>query len=179
MILFFRHFVNPWLNNFGKVIAFVNEKWWLPLTALSVKPVVKQTKCMCLVAQFICWYSNDVCYGDLWKGLWLCHGDETYYFWSTICLLINLLLILGVGMRCYSRVPWTLLMCAACVCCCQGVLTSLSAVHSVVKKVAQYMADVLEDSRDKVQENLLANGGSPPPFRWYGISTLTIIKHWF
>lgn len=30
---------------------------------------------------------------------------------------------------------------------------------SVVKKVAQYMADVLEDSRDKVQENLLANGG--------------------
>uniref|UniRef100_A0A669F6V8 V-type proton ATPase subunit C n=1 Tax=Oreochromis niloticus TaxID=8128 RepID=A0A669F6V8_ORENI len=29
---------------------------------------------------------------------------------------------------------------------------------SVVKKVAQYMADVLEDSRDKVQENLLANG---------------------
>uniref|UniRef100_A0A8C2H4R0 V-type proton ATPase subunit C n=1 Tax=Cyprinus carpio TaxID=7962 RepID=A0A8C2H4R0_CYPCA len=32
-------------------------------------------------------------------------------------------------------------------------------VESVVKKVAQYMADVLEDSRDKVQENLLANGG--------------------
>lgn len=31
---------------------------------------------------------------------------------------------------------------------------------SVVKKVAQYMADVLEDSRDKVQENLLANGGN-------------------
>uniref|UniRef100_A0A667XAS0 V-type proton ATPase subunit C n=1 Tax=Myripristis murdjan TaxID=586833 RepID=A0A667XAS0_9TELE len=31
-------------------------------------------------------------------------------------------------------------------------------VESVVKKVAQYMADVLEDSRDKVQENLLANG---------------------
>uniref|UniRef100_A0A673KIW7 V-type proton ATPase subunit C n=1 Tax=Sinocyclocheilus rhinocerous TaxID=307959 RepID=A0A673KIW7_9TELE len=28
----------------------------------------------------------------------------------------------------------------------------------VVRKVAQYMADVLEDSRDKVQENLLANG---------------------
>lgn len=36
---------------------------------------------------------------------------------------------------------------------------SLLGVHSVVKKVAQYMADVLEDSRDKVQENLLANGG--------------------
>lgn len=35
------------------------------------------------------------------------------------------------------------------------------AVRSVVKKVAQYMADVLEDSRDKVQENLLANGGEP------------------
>ncbi|KAL7984137.1 hypothetical protein Chor_002707, partial [Crotalus horridus] len=31
-------------------------------------------------------------------------------------------------------------------------------VRRVVKKVAQYMADVLEDSRDKVQENLLANG---------------------
>ncbi|KAJ8290969.1 hypothetical protein GJAV_G00019770 [Gymnothorax javanicus] len=33
-----------------------------------------------------------------------------------------------------------------------------SFVESVLKKVAQYMADVLEDSRDKVQENLLANG---------------------
>ncbi|XP_059828136.1 V-type proton ATPase subunit C 1-A isoform X1 [Hypanus sabinus] len=33
-----------------------------------------------------------------------------------------------------------------------------SFVESVVKKVAQYMADVLEDSRDKVQENLLASG---------------------
>uniref|UniRef100_A0A8C9VHG6 V-type proton ATPase subunit C n=1 Tax=Scleropages formosus TaxID=113540 RepID=A0A8C9VHG6_SCLFO len=33
-----------------------------------------------------------------------------------------------------------------------------SFVESVVRKVAQYMADVLEDSRDKVQENLLANG---------------------
>uniref|UniRef100_A0A8C2WFW1 V-type proton ATPase subunit C n=1 Tax=Cyclopterus lumpus TaxID=8103 RepID=A0A8C2WFW1_CYCLU len=33
-------------------------------------------------------------------------------------------------------------------------------VESVVRKVAQYMADVLEDSRDKVQENLLANGGN-------------------
>lgn len=32
-------------------------------------------------------------------------------------------------------------------------------IFSVVKKVAQYMADVLEDSKDKVQENLLANGG--------------------
>lgn len=30
----------------------------------------------------------------------------------------------------------------------------------MVRKVAQYMADVLEDSRDKVQENLLANGGT-------------------
>ncbi|TSK28194.1 V-type proton ATPase subunit C 1-A [Bagarius yarrelli] len=29
---------------------------------------------------------------------------------------------------------------------------------SVVKKVAHYMADILEDSRDKVLENLLANG---------------------
>ncbi|XP_016359786.1 V-type proton ATPase subunit C 1-B-like isoform X1 [Sinocyclocheilus anshuiensis] len=33
-----------------------------------------------------------------------------------------------------------------------------SFVESVVRKVAQYMDDVLEDSRDKVQENLLANG---------------------
>ncbi|NXF62451.1 VATC1 ATPase, partial [Ciccaba nigrolineata] len=33
-----------------------------------------------------------------------------------------------------------------------------SFVEGVVKKVAQYMADVLEDSKDKVQENLLANG---------------------
>ncbi|KGL84583.1 V-type proton ATPase subunit C 1, partial [Tinamus guttatus] len=31
-------------------------------------------------------------------------------------------------------------------------------VEGVVKKVAQYMGDVLEDSKDKVQENLLANG---------------------
>uniref|UniRef100_A0A8C5QKA6 V-type proton ATPase subunit C n=1 Tax=Leptobrachium leishanense TaxID=445787 RepID=A0A8C5QKA6_9ANUR len=31
-------------------------------------------------------------------------------------------------------------------------------VEGTVKKVAQYMADVLEDSRDKVQENLLASG---------------------
>lgn len=30
---------------------------------------------------------------------------------------------------------------------------------SVVKKIAHYMADVLEDSRDKVMENLLASGG--------------------
>lgn len=37
---------------------------------------------------------------------------------------------------------------------------SLVTRVSVVKKVAQYMADVLEDSRDKVQENLLANGGN-------------------
>lgn len=39
-------------------------------------------------------------------------------------------------------------------------LTSNLSLLSVVKKVAQYMADVLEDSRDKVQENLLANGGN-------------------
>ncbi|XP_015283620.1 PREDICTED: V-type proton ATPase subunit C 1 [Gekko japonicus] len=31
-------------------------------------------------------------------------------------------------------------------------------VEGTVKKVAQYMADVLEDSKDKVHENLLANG---------------------
>lgn len=39
----------------------------------------------------------------------------------------------------------------------------LALCASVVKKVAQYMADVLEDSRDKVQENLLANGGNQCP----------------
>lgn len=42
-----------------------------------------------------------------------------------------------------------------CHCC----VIPFDPVRSVVKKVAQYMADVLEDSRDKVQENLLANGG--------------------
>lgn len=44
--------------------------------------------------------------------------------------------------------------------CWHDMFWSLLAVDSVVKKVAQYMADVLEDSRDKVQENLLANGGT-------------------
>ncbi|NXF81846.1 VATC1 ATPase, partial [Sclerurus mexicanus] len=39
-------------------------------------------------------------------------------------------------------------------------------VESVVKKVAQYMADVLEDSKDKVQENLLANGGKDVLWKW-------------
>ncbi|NXN30167.1 VATC1 ATPase, partial [Nycticryphes semicollaris] len=41
-------------------------------------------------------------------------------------------------------------------------------VESVVKKVAQYMADVLEDSKDKVQENLLANGGKLNYYRSLG-----------
>jgi V-type H+-transporting ATPase subunit C len=31
--------------------------------------------------------------------------------------------------------------------------------YSVTKKIAQYLGDVLEDQRDKLQENLLANGG--------------------
>ncbi|KFP15570.1 V-type proton ATPase subunit C 1, partial [Egretta garzetta] len=39
-------------------------------------------------------------------------------------------------------------------------------VEGVVKKVAQYMADVLEDSKDKVQENLLANGGGLLEQQW-------------
>lgn len=47
-------------------------------------------------------------------------------------------------------------------------LGCLLVVHSVVKKVAQYMADVLEDSRDKVQENLLANGGTVNWFYFSG-----------
>jgi len=46
---------------------------------------------------------------------------------------------------------------------------SFDAVHSVVKKVAQYMADVLEDSRDKVQENLLANGGKNHRYLFCGM----------
>lgn len=32
---------------------------------------------------------------------------------------------------------------------------------SVIKKLAQYIGEVLEDSKDKVQENLLASGGRP------------------
>ncbi|KFZ64730.1 V-type proton ATPase subunit C 1, partial [Podiceps cristatus] len=39
-------------------------------------------------------------------------------------------------------------------------------VEGVVKKVAQYMADVLEDSKDKVQENLLANGDGLLEQQW-------------
>ncbi len=42
---------------------------------------------------------------------------------------------------------------------CAAVIDLLLLFSSVVRKVGQYMADVLEDSRDKVQENLLANGG--------------------
>ncbi|XP_064911988.1 V-type proton ATPase subunit C 2 isoform X1 [Columba livia] len=34
-----------------------------------------------------------------------------------------------------------------------------SFAESVMKKIAQYIGEVLEDSKDKVQENLLANGG--------------------
>lgn len=30
---------------------------------------------------------------------------------------------------------------------------------SVTRKVAQYLGEVLDDQRDKLQENLLANGG--------------------
>lgn len=39
-------------------------------------------------------------------------------------------------------------------------LTKLLLLHlSVIKKIAQYIGEVMEDSKDKVQENLLANGG--------------------
>ena len=31
--------------------------------------------------------------------------------------------------------------------------------YSVTRKVAQYLGEVLDDQRDKLQENLLANGG--------------------
>lgn len=51
-------------------------------------------------------------------------------------------------------------MCTGGLCCEHSIIWCLLLVHSVVKKVAQYMSDVLEDSRDKVQENLLANGGT-------------------
>lgn len=51
---------------------------------------------------------------------------------------------------------------------------SFDAVHSVVKKVAQYMADVLEDSRDKVQENLLANGGESHWYLWLEMGSDTV-----
>ncbi|XP_054034734.1 V-type proton ATPase subunit C 2 isoform X1 [Dryobates pubescens] len=34
-----------------------------------------------------------------------------------------------------------------------------SFAESVIKKIAQYIGEVMEDSKDKVQENLLANGG--------------------
>lgn len=39
-------------------------------------------------------------------------------------------------------------------------LTKFLLLHlSVIKKIAQYIGEVMEDSKDKVQENLLANGG--------------------
>uniref|UniRef100_A0A8C2JIW0 V-type proton ATPase subunit C n=1 Tax=Cyprinus carpio TaxID=7962 RepID=A0A8C2JIW0_CYPCA len=50
-----------------------------------------------------------------------------------------------------------------------------SFVESVVRKVAQYMADVLEDSRDKVQENLLANGGK---YLKFDLVTYVTRFHW-
>ncbi|XP_075564114.1 V-type proton ATPase subunit C 2 isoform X1 [Pelecanus crispus] len=34
-----------------------------------------------------------------------------------------------------------------------------SFAESIIKKIAQYIGEVMEDSKDKVQENLLANGG--------------------
>ena len=34
-----------------------------------------------------------------------------------------------------------------------------SFVEQVMKKVSNYLGDVLEDQRDKLSENLLANGG--------------------
>ncbi|XP_032998991.1 V-type proton ATPase subunit C 2 isoform X1 [Lacerta agilis] len=35
-----------------------------------------------------------------------------------------------------------------------------SFAESVIKKIAQYIGEVMEDSKDKMQENLLANGGA-------------------
>lgn len=46
-------------------------------------------------------------------------------------------------------------------------LTNLLFLYlSVIKKIAQYIGEVMEDSKDKVQENLLANGGR---FCEYGV----------
>lgn len=40
-------------------------------------------------------------------------------------------------------------------------LTKFLLLHlSVIKKIAQYIGEVMEDSKDKVQENLLASGGT-------------------
>ncbi|KAK1804971.1 hypothetical protein P4O66_019339 [Electrophorus voltai] len=39
-------------------------------------------------------------------------------------------------------------------------------LESIVKKVAQYMADILEDNRDKVQENLLSSGSKASYSDW-------------
>ena len=43
-------------------------------------------------------------------------------------------------------------------------------VEQVMKKVSNYLGDVLEDQRDKLSENLLANGGqfylTRPPKEW-------------
>jgi len=38
---------------------------------------------------------------------------------------------------------------------------------SVARTVAQYLGDVLEDQRDKLQENLLANGSTSFVFFWH------------
>ncbi|NWY63391.1 VATC1 ATPase, partial [Chionis minor] len=51
-------------------------------------------------------------------------------------------------------------------------------VESVVKKVAQYMADVLEDSKDKVQENLLANGGKVLPVTYLSFEIKKSFKNY-
>ncbi|XP_053571898.1 V-type proton ATPase subunit C 1-like [Bombina bombina] len=48
-------------------------------------------------------------------------------------------------------------------------------VEGTVKKVAQYMADVLEDSRDKVQENLLASGGKKRKLKCLKLDLVTYI----
>ncbi|NWW54503.1 VATC1 ATPase, partial [Pedionomus torquatus] len=52
-------------------------------------------------------------------------------------------------------------------------------VESVVKKVAQYMADVLEDSKDKVQENLLANGGKVLTIIYLSFEIKKSVKNYF
>ena len=85
--------------------------------------------------------------------------------------------IIGWNTWCFSRaLRWTGQAGHICGKVCCKILWDINCLHrvrrehpkpssysvfafSVVKKVAQYMADVLEDSRDKVQENLLANGG--------------------
>ncbi|XP_048354591.1 V-type proton ATPase subunit C 2 isoform X1 [Sphaerodactylus townsendi] len=47
--------------------------------------------------------------------------------------------------------------------------------ESVIKKIAQYIGEVLEDSKDKVQENLLASGGMKNKMKFLKIDLLSYL----